>query len=217
MSITRGRLLRAEQAGAAKPVALQTTAPAPFGRRVPCVIVDADERARVIIADAEERARVMLESAARAAGDARLAAEAEGRADGIAAVAAKAVALAAREARADELALDRSVDLARLLAERLLGEELRQDPARVVALAKRALADARGARRVRVIAHPDDLTRLQAERASLGATLDVLELIADPGRAQGDLRLETEIGVLDAALAPQLERLAKKLRESLEP
>ena len=31
----------------------------------------------------------------------------------------------------------------------------------------------------------------------------------------GDRRFETELGVLDAELGPQLERLAKKLREAL--
>lgn len=216
MSVTRGRLLRAESVHDVKPVALCTTAPVPFGRRVPRAIVDAGEHARRLVAEAEERARLLLESAARAAGDARLAAEAEGRADGIAAVAAKAVALAALEARADERGLERSVELARLLAERLLGEELRQDPARITALARRALGEARGARRVRVVAHPDDAARLEAERETLGAALDVLEIVADPARSPGDLRLETEIGVLDAALAPQLDRLTQKLRESLK-
>ncbi|MBK7578809.1 MAG: hypothetical protein IPI67_01270 [Myxococcales bacterium] len=216
MSITRGRLLRAEQVGAAVPLALANTAPAPMGRRVPKQLVDADARARELIGSAEERARTLLESAARAAGDARLAAEAEGRADGIAAVAATAVALARHEAAADERALDRSVELARLLAERLLGEELRLDPARVTAIAKRALAEARGARRVRIVAHPDDVRWLESERESLTGTLEVLELTADATRASGSLRLETEIGVLDGALAPQLDRLAETLRESLK-
>lgn len=216
MSVSRGRLLRAENATDVRPLGLATTLPAPAGRRVPRSLVDAEERARAIVSEAEERAKRLLEGAARAAGDARLAAEAEGRADGIAAVAAKAVALAALEARADERALARSVELARLLAERLLGEELRQDPARIAAIARRALGEARGARRVRVVAHPDDAAQLEAVRKSLGAKLEVLEIAVDPGRAPGNLRLETEIGVLDAALAPQLDRLAQKLHESLK-
>jgi flagellar biosynthesis/type III secretory pathway protein FliH len=107
------------------------------------------------------------------------------------------------------------VELARLLAERLLGTALRLDPGLVVSLAERALSEARGARRVRLVAHPDDAARLEAQGESLGATLDALEILADPARAPGDLRLETEIGVLDAQLAPQLDRLAQKLRESL--
>lgn len=217
MSVTRGRLLRAEDARDARPIALATPALAPVGRRVPRAIVDAEGRARAIVESAEGRARMLLDDAARAAGDARVAAQAEGRADGIAAIAAKAVALAALEARVDQRGLDRSVELARVLAERLIGEELRLDPARVSAIAKRALAEARGARRVRIVAHPDDAARLEAERATLGVGLEALEITADPARSPGDLRLETEIGVLDAALAPQLDRLAQKLRESLKP
>ncbi|MFO0568276.1 MAG: FliH/SctL family protein [Polyangiaceae bacterium] len=216
MSIRRGRLLRAEQAGGALPLAFAPTARVATGRRVPAPVVDAELRARAIIADAEARARALLEAAARAAGDARLTAEAEGRADGIAAVAAKAVELRALEANLDERALDRSVELARILAERLLGAELELDPNRVVDLARRALGEAGGARRVRIIAHPDDVRRLEAERESLGAALAVLEILPDPNRAAGNLRLETEIGVLDAALAPQLDRLARRLRESMK-
>ncbi|MBI3205021.1 MAG: hypothetical protein HYZ29_26020 [Myxococcales bacterium] len=216
MSITRGRLLKAESASAARPIGFATTAVAPVGRRVPKPVVDAEERARAIVSEAEQRAQRLLESAARAAGDSRLAAEAEGRADGIAAVAAKAVMLAALEARADERALDRSIELARVLAERLLGEALTLDPSRITAIARRALSEARGARRVRVLAGPSAAARLEAERESLAVGLDALEIVADPGRSSGDLRLETEIGVLDAALAPQLDRLTQKLHESLK-
>lgn len=216
MTLSRGRVLRsAELDGKAVPVELAATAPVPRGRRVPRDVVNAADQARRIVADAEERARLLVEAAARQAGDIRLRAEAEGRADGVAAVAAKAMQLAAHEARADERALDRTIELARLLAERLLGEALALDPTRIVALARRALADARGARRVRVVGHPDDLGVLEAERATLGAGLESLELVASPDRSRGDLRLETEIGVLDATLAPQLDRLAKRLRATI--
>ena len=37
----------------------------------------------------------------------------------------------------------------------------------------------------------------------------------DSARARGSLRIETDIGVLDADLAPQLDRLALRLRETL--
>lgn len=216
MTLRSGRVLRsADIEGKAVPIAFAETAPVPRGRRVPREIVQAAEQARRILADAEERARMLTEAAARQAGDIRLRAEAEGRADGVASVAAKAMLLAAHEARADERALDRSVELARLLAERLLGEALALDPTRIVALARRSLGDARGARRVRIVAHPEDLPALEAERTALGAGLEALELVGDAERRRGDLRLETEIGVLDAALAPQLDRLSKRLRATI--
>jgi hypothetical protein len=40
-------------------------------------------------------------------------------------------------------------------------------------------------------------------------------VLADPERPRNSLRLDTDIGVLDADLAPQLDRLLPKLRESL--
>jgi len=216
VSLTRGRILRQSEIGdRAVPLGGSASSPLPRGRRVPRELVDAADRARRIVADAEDRARRLTDAAARAAGDMRLRAEAEGRAEGVAAVAAKAVALAQHEAAADERAIDRSVELARLLAERLLGESLKLDPSQVTALARQALREARGARRVRIIAHPDDARFLETERESLGVGLESVEIIADAERARGNLRLETEIGVLDAALGPQLDRLAKKLRESM--
>jgi flagellar biosynthesis/type III secretory pathway protein FliH len=145
----------------------------------------------------------------------RIQAEAQGRADGVAAVAAQALALASLEARADERSLERVVALARMLAERLLGEELRLAPERVVALARQALGEARGARRVRLVAHPDDVALLERSLPELGIEPDVITLAADPARARAELRLETEIGVLDAELGPQLDRLTERLKRSL--
>ena len=49
----------------------------------------------------------------------------------------------------------------------------------------------------------------------LGLSAELTRVVADPRRPLHNLRLETEIGTLDAELAPQLERLALKLRETL--
>jgi len=156
-----------------------------------------------------------VNDAERAAAELRLRAEAEGRADAAAKIAAHAIALRQNEARADERALNRSVELARLLAERLLGESLRVAPEQVVALAKQALSEARGARRIHLVAHPEDAQILEHSLPALGLDPSTAQVRVDPSRARGNLRIETEIGVLDAELAPQLERLSLKLRESL--
>jgi len=60
------------------------------------------------------------------------------------------------------------VDLAKLLAERLLGESLRVAPEQVVSLAKQALGEARGARRIQLVAHPDDARILEQSLPELG-------------------------------------------------
>lgn len=216
MTVKPGRLLRASDALEQSSRAAPTGAPSlPRGRRVPKPVVDAADEARRILADAEHRARTLTEAAARAAADVRLRAEAEGRADGVAAIAARALALSAHEASGDERALDRSVALARILAERLLGEALGLDPSRVTALARQALSEARGARRARLLAHPEDVPLLERALSTLGESLDAIEVAADPERERGGIRIETEIGVLDGALAPQLDRLAQKLRDSM--
>jgi flagellar biosynthesis/type III secretory pathway protein FliH len=77
------------------------------------------------------------------------------------------------------------------------------------------LAEARGARRVRLIAHPEDATLLQRSLPELGIDAAALSIETDPSRARGNLRLETDIGVLDAELAPQLDRLVARLARSL--
>jgi len=178
-------------------------------------VLEAADRARALISAAEARAAKIINEAEGAAAELRLRAEAEARADAAATIAARALALRQHEARADERALERTVDLARLLAERLLGESLRVAPEQVLALARQALAEARGARRITLVAHPDDAKLLESSLPVMGLDAALVQVRPDPTRVRGNLRLETEIGVLDAEIAPQLERLSLKLRESL--
>lgn len=187
----------------------------PRGKVVGREVLAAEERARAILARAEERAALIVREAEARAAELKLRAEAEGRADAAASLAAKALALHAREAESAERQLDRAVELARILAERLLGEELALAPERIVALAREALLQARGARKVTVVAHPEDAVRLEAALASFGSLSEVTRVVSDPRRPRHSLRLETDIGTLDADIAPQLERLALKLRETL--
>jgi flagellar biosynthesis/type III secretory pathway protein FliH len=216
MTLTPGRVLKASALGAdAERVTSSLQPMLPRGRVAPSALVDAAEVARALLSAAEQRASQVLAAARAEAAAVRLRAEEEGRADGAAAVAAQAIALSSLEALADERQMDRWVELARLLAERLLGAELALDPSRVVALARQALDETRGARQVKIVAHPDDLALLERSAAALGLEPSAMRFEPDADRARGNLRIETEIGVLDAELAPQLERLALKLREAI--
>jgi flagellar biosynthesis/type III secretory pathway protein FliH len=76
------------------------------------------------------------------------------------------------------------------------------------------LTEACGARRATIIAHPDDAALLERAGDGLGLA-EAVRLVSDPTRARGCLRVETDVGVLDADLAPQLDRLALRLRETL--
>jgi flagellar assembly protein FliH len=101
------------------------------------------------------------------------------------------------------------------LAERLLGASLRLDAARIADIASAAIAEARGARRILIEAHPADA---EALRHSLGAAVSeaqAVDIRANEALARGDLRLQTDIGTIDAKLAPRLERLAAALRDAI--
>jgi flagellar biosynthesis/type III secretory pathway protein FliH len=215
--IGRGRVLTREQAQGAQPVrrlALPERG-LPFGRVVPKAIVDASAEATRILAKARVEAQALVAAAERRAADLKLRAEAEARAEASAKVAAHALALATHEAKADERSLERTVSLARLLAERLLGASLAVAPEQVLTLAQQALSEARGARRLAIVAHPQDAQLLSQSLPSLGVALETVRIVSDDARARGSLRIETDIGVLDADLAPQLDRLALRLRETL--
>jgi flagellar biosynthesis/type III secretory pathway protein FliH len=186
----------------------------PRGRVAPKSEVDAAERARALVARAETTGREIVEQAEREAAEKRLAALVAARAEAASRVAAHALALADRDDRALERNLDRIVEVARVLAERLLGEALELEPKRVLSLARRALEEARGARRVTIVAHPEDARLIEEALSSFKAAFAAAVLV-DPARARGSLRLDTDVGVLDADLAPQLDRLLPKLRESL--
>jgi flagellar assembly protein FliH/type III secretion protein L len=185
------------------------------GRRVAARVLEAEARARQLVEAAEQRAAHLLGTAERESASVRLRAEEVGRANGAAALAAKAVALATAEASADARQLERVTELARVLAERLLGEALTLDPGRVVALARQVLAEARAARSIRFVAHPSDAAELaplveECIRHGAAAHVEV-----DQGRARGSVKVVTETGELDGEIAPQLTRLAARLREAL--
>lgn len=215
--ITRGRVLPREAAAELAPLrrAVLVEQSLPFGRVAPRALVEAGAEAERLLAKARVEAQLLLESAERKAADLKLRAEAEARAEAAAKLAAHALSLASYEAKADERALERSIALARLLAERLLGASLAVAPEQVVALARQALSEARGARRLSIVAHPEDAKLLADALPSLGVPVEIVRVSPDGSRKRGSLRIETDIGVLDADLAPQLDRLALKLRESL--
>jgi flagellar assembly protein FliH/type III secretion protein L len=216
MSLTFGTVVTAENARSAEPLTPIARAPGAQAkaRVVPKPVVDARAHAARIIAEAEVLAARLLEQGRADLQVLHEQISADARAAGSARLAAELLALRALEDSADERALARTTELARLLAERLLGEALALEPARVVALAEQALSEARGARRIRILAHPADVPLLEQSLAK-GRVGHVAEVSADSARARGSLRFETEIGSLDADLAPQLDRLTERLREAL--
>ena len=222
MSVSRGKILRAEQTDAttvpgAGPV--RDTASQLLGMRRGRILrqelLAAHAAARAVLAEAETRAAQLVANAQRDAADQRTSAEREGREAGAAQFASKLVALSQLEANSDERSLDRSLALARLLAERLLGDELRLEPERVTALARAALTELRAARKITIVCHPSDAPHLEEALGILTVDEQSIDVRRDETRAQGCLRLETELGVLDGELGPRLDRLVRELAEEL--
>lgn len=133
------------------------------------------------------------------AADALARGSAKARVEADASASAVAWELAAR-ARYDEALASSREALATLafdVAEQVIGRAVTVDAAVLEALASQALARARGARRLLVCAHPDDLAalgRAVAEALSDEARVEWVEVAADPALARGCVAVETERG-----------------------
>ena len=165
---------------------------------------DARARAEAILAEANARALV-------AADEARAVAREEALAQG----AAQWLALRQKEGARIERHEERAIELAVILAERLLGTALDLDPSRIASMAHGVLAEARGARRATIDAHPLDAAALRQHLQTAGLDPRSVDIRDDPALARGALRLHTDVGIIDAQLAPRLERLAAALRDAL--
>jgi flagellar biosynthesis/type III secretory pathway protein FliH len=217
MSVERARILKAEAGpGANANAARDETWPrgnGPYARRIPAAVVDASSEAdRImrealaaadgIVADARASVASLTEAARRQAGEQE-----------VARIAAEHVALRIGEEQRAERDLDRTIEIAALLAERIIGEAITLEPSRIAALALVALQETRGARKMRIEACKDDLAALESILGGAGKSIAAIEVSED--LARGSLVVHTELGSIDARLAPQLNRLAEALREAL--
>lgn len=193
--------------------AAQPTPRVDLARRVPRATVDGIAEAERIVREAKAQAATLLDEARAAVAKLQSDAAAEARRQEIARLAAELVTVRALEEQRRERELDRTVELAVLMAERLVGEALRVDPTRIAALASEALRETRGARKLRIEANPDDVPTLTEALGVLGA--HAAEVLGNAELGRGSLIVQTELGRLDARLEPQLMRLADALKEAL--
>jgi flagellar biosynthesis/type III secretory pathway protein FliH len=216
MAVARGRIVSADQSAARDAKrAIAVAAPSiALGRVIKKDAADARVEARRIVEQAEREARDLVEKANRAARDIKAEAERAGREDGAHRFAAAYLKLRQEQATRDERDLSRSIDLARAMAERLIGESLEIDPRRVTAIARQTLAHVRRVRKVSVFAHPDDADVLRQDIERLGLEGAAIEIHAEPARSRGSLLFRTDLGTLDADLSLQLDRLAAAMRDS---
>jgi flagellar biosynthesis/type III secretory pathway protein FliH len=219
VSVARGRVVRGDAvAGAAR---ILRGGPSDAQRqRLSREEVEAHQNADRIVHVAISRSEAILAKARLDAEEAAKDASRRAAEEEQARLAAAWLALREREERRGAGDVERSIAFARVLAERLIGRAIELDPALVASMAAEALAEARGARRVRLECHPLDAQALRASLAGAGlggGEGAALDLIENTELARGSLRVHTELGILDASLHPRLERLAAALRDALEP
>jgi type III secretion system HrpE/YscL family protein len=187
------------------------------GAVIPAEVHDACREAQRLVADARAEAARIVASADAAREAARLEGRERGRDEGLAEVTgllvrARAVAAAARAEAAADLRT-----LAVGIAEKVLGRALQAAPELAGDLAATALAAARHQREITLRVHPDDLSAVAAARPRLKELLlraPDLALREDPAVGRGGCVVETEVGVIDARLATQLEAIERALAEA---
>lgn len=207
---------REAQSAAARVQAGRSTLAIGRAQLVPKLVADAQARARDLLQRAQEEAQQILAQARATADDLILQQQARARADALCLVVSEALELRKRQEELGKSVLDRSIGFAQLLAERLLGAELELSPERIRLLAQQALKEAAGARQAVIVAHPRDAAELKAGLLGLGGMLDSIGIEEDSKLGRGQLRVETELGVIEADLKGQLERLAVQLKKLLE-
>lgn len=218
MSLGRARVLKGAFPAKAAPIPspegpTSTVTDANVARRIPRAVLEGRDEAARILADARRAADETIARARAEAADVERTAADDARQRELARVAAEvlAVRIAEEERRARDV--DRTIEMAVLLAERLLGDALRVDPSRLRTLAAEALAETRGARKMRIECHPDDADEVRALLAEHAGALVDVDATTELGR--GSLVVHTELGRVDARLHPQLRRLGEALREAL--
>lgn len=91
--------------------------------------------------------------------------------------------------------------------------ELRANPQQICGIVRDALERARFCQQVTIIVHPRHAALLRQAASSASLPPDRLRLRGDERCAPGDVRIETERGLIDASLEAQLARLEEALLE----
>jgi flagellar biosynthesis/type III secretory pathway protein FliH len=211
----RARVVRSPDADRAKPLLERGIGDARRSR-IAREEIEARLAAERTLLEARAAAEAIRDEARASALDAIADAVHRAREEASAELTAKWIALREREHAALGRDRDRVVVTAVALAERLLGASLALEPSRIGDMARAVLDEARGARRAVIEAHPLDADELRQRLTGDGLHLQSIDVRSDAALARGELRLHTDLGTIDARLAPRFERLAAALRDALE-
>jgi flagellar biosynthesis/type III secretory pathway protein FliH len=210
----RARVVR--RGAAALGVPLMASGPSPTQRRrIAREELEARLAAETIVQEAHAKADAILLRAREDGQAAATEAGRQARVDAETELVARWIALRDKESRRLDSDAERIVPVAMALAERLVCATLELEPTRIAGLAAGVFAEARGARRASIQANPVDAEVLRRHLSEAGLDPASVEVQADESLARGALRLHTDLGIIDAQLAPRLERLAEALRDAL--
>ncbi len=170
-------------------------------------ITEAIAEAAAIVKEAHRQAALLQEQARERAARIEHTVARDARAHEETKVLAALLHLEAERASLEKQAKARAVELAVLLAERLVGHTLPLKPQLIASLAAQTLANAGGCAGATLVSHPDDAAALR----ELLTHYPSIRLEGDASLARGDLRLVTHLGVIDATIRPQLTQLARAL------
>jgi type III secretion protein L len=214
MTVMPGKIVRAAEASTHSVQssellgarALQTTVVAAFRVRA---LEDGTE----ILAKARAEADALLARAEVEAAQVRARVLDDARKQALAELAAETLALENRKATLQDASLDRIADLALLVGERLIGETIEMNPARVRVLAEQALRATQGAEALRVEVHPQDANEVEAFLQALPAIR--VQIAHNAELSRGSMLLHTQRGTVDARIHAQLDLLRGTLRSVL--
>ncbi len=171
---------------------------------------------RVVVSnifEVERDARNLLEEAHSRAAEIRAQAEREGREQGLASVTELLVAARIRQAQSVAHSAKDLQTLAVHIAEKVLGRELALSPHAIADVVAEALTQAGQSEQLIVRVNSADLDALAHERPRLQAQCKAaIEFRADDSVARGGCMIETEVGMVDARLASQLEAIERAIK-----
>lgn len=177
-------------------------------------VVDAMEAANLCLERARREADRVRQEARREAQRLHEEARAEGHEEGLAEVVELMARARSEYASLIEGAEDDMLELAMRLAERIVGEALELDPARIERIVADVLRYARGKRQITVHVAPRDLVELEGATEALSEQVDgvPVHLQGDADLDRGSCVIHTESGRIDGRIETQLETLLRAIR-----
>ncbi len=127
--------------------------------------------------------------------------------------------LRAQGERLAEQARSDALELAFMIARKILERELRTDPVVLLGLIRSAITRAGEANKVTIRLNPGDAAALQMaghDLASEAFSLAKVSMVADPDLSAGDCVVETNLGTVDGRLSTRLAEMRETVETAIE-